>query len=221
MGIWYILPVLFFLVPLVVLPLYAQPDHIAIQLSQTCMVMVTNGIPGCPSYEEILLLFPDTSNHLISGGFDYSEDGFFERQKGMAKRNHWKFYAFENGVILWVDPPGDMKDRARTIIIEPSIPIYKIGGQTISNYTHMTAHDRWENPNCSQVTISAKNWHFLLGDTVQYVEHHCDENHTNFDPIIYEKFTKSFQDITTSYKWKYDHWMIDAKANCKGICKEY
>ena len=218
MGIYYILIFsLIVSVPLV----YAQPDHIGIQLSQTCRTMLVNEITGCPSYEEILALHPDTTDQRVTGVFDYSDDGFYERQKGQYGKNLWQYYVWHDGVIMWVDPPGSMKDRIRLIIIEPSLPEYKTGQKVIDNKTLALGHDRWHNPNCSKTVISAENWIFLLGDTINFVKNNCDENFTNFDPIKYLTWDEREFDITTTYKYKLDLWFEQAKQNCKELCREY
>lgn len=209
-------------IPILLIPLaYAQPDHIGIQLSGTCRAMIINDIPGCPTYEEILTLHPDTTDKRVSGHFDYSDNGFYERQKHEFGKNLWKYYIWDEGTMIWVDPPGSMKDRVRLIVIEPSLPEYKTKQTTIDNKTLAIGFDRWHNPNCSKTVMSAKDWVFLLGDTINFVKHNCNPEFTNFDPIKYLKWEEREFDRTTTYKYKLDKFIAEAKERCKGLCWEY
>jgi hypothetical protein len=205
-----------------ILPAEARENtDIGISLSRTCIIMIQNNIDSdCPTYEEILLLFPDTSRQEISGGFIEDDNGFYHREQTKFK-SHFGFYTYEPNTI-WVDPPGDITGKIATIFIEPSLNDYLIkGSHSMSNNTITMGHSRWVDDKCYRATISAEDWIFLIGDTIQYLDHSCDEKFTNFDHLKTISFEKSYQDITTSYKYQFDKWIELSKVKCRERCFEY
>ena len=199
--------------------------------------MLQNSIDtDCPTYEEILALYPDRSNRIISGDFEYV-DGYLQRTEGMAKSNHFEYYRYHNnnhfdrqlnqnntGVITWIDPPGDIRTRIKLITIEPSLPEYTIRGVSFNSTNHnsiFTGHDRWIDDYCRNITISATDWIFLLGDTLHLVNNDCDEKYSSYNHIKELKRQKTEMDITTSYKYQLEQWIEQTKQKCKEICFEY
>ena len=203
-------------------PAYADmTDSFGIQLSQSCMTMIKNNITSaCPTYEEILAIFPDTSNQLASGSFGYSDNGVYERQPSMMKK-HYEFYRYDDTKRMWVDPPSDVLFRMRIITIEPSLTQYKTTQTTIDKQVLEIGHGRWNDLQCKGITMGAPDWIFLLGDTIQYFDHDCEPGYTNFDSTKDLYFKGQDYDLTTSYKYKLDRFIKDAKERCKGLCFEY
>jgi len=215
--------ILLAVIGVMIVPAYAYPESLGIQLSNSCLTMIRHNITtNCPTYEEILVIFPDTSNHRMSGGFDYSDDGVYERQPTKIK-GHYKFYEFETEKILWIDPPGDMRFRStmKMIIIEPSLPEYKTTQTTIDKQMLEIGHGRWNDILCKNVTMGAEDWLFLLGDTLWYMDHNCNHAYTNFDNTKELYFKGQEYDNTTSYKYKLDKYIAEAKERCKELCFEY
>ena len=198
-------------------------SHIGVTLSRTCLSMISNNYTTtCPTYDELGAIFPDSTNKVISGGFEYS-DGIYQRVSGMAKTNHFEYYRYHEGTTLWIDPPGDIRGKIQLITIEPSLPEYKITGVSynVINGTIQTGHDRYVNPNCSEIIISSENWLFLVGDTMNLLNHDCDMSHSNFDHIKQKVLDKTDMDIITSYKYKLDKWIAESKDRCREKCFEY
>lgn len=195
-------------------------EHYGIVLSKTCTTMIKNGLDtNCPTYEELNTLFPDTSNQVVSGKLE-SFDGMYQRNNDI-KNGHWGFYRFHETSTIWIDPPGDIRDRINLIIIEPRLPEYKLAGmQTMTNNTISLGHDRYIE-SCKVATLSATDWLFLVGDTMRYLQNDCDPKFTTFDHIRKKVFEKTEFDISTSYKWQLDNWIAKVKAECAIICKEY
>ena len=214
----------FAILPIVVLESYGSHyDHFGITLSKTCTTMLKNNITTtCPTYEELLTVYPDTSNKIISGDFEF-KDGLYQRNMGMAKSNHVEFYKYNTETVMWIDPPSDIMARTQMIIIEPTLPEYKITGVsgTIINGTLSTGHDRWINPNCSEIVVSSTDWLLLVGDTLNLLNHDCDMEYSNYNHIKEKVFEKTEMDITTSYKYQLAQWVDQAKKDCLTLCREY
>lgn len=197
----------------VIVDAYAINYDVGIVLSKTCIAMIKNNITStCPTYEEILVLFPDNTVQEISGKFIF-KDGFLQRDHTNYK-NHFRFYTYQPNTI-WIDPPGDIVGRIATITIEPSLPEYLLKPLEMKNNTQYTAHSRWVDAKCYRSTITATDWVFLTGDTISYMMHNCDPAFTNFNNIK-EKYLGSLpQDIVTSNKYKLDQMVKLAKEKYK------
>lgn len=187
---------------------------VGITLSKTCIIMIKNNMTtNCPTYEAILALFPDNTNQNISGKFVY-KDGYLQRDT-TNYINHFKFYTYQP-VTTWVDPPGDILGRIATITIEPRLPEYLIqASQKMVNNTITVGHSRYVNDLCYQSTITADDWIFLTGDTLNYMFHNCDPTFTTFDNLKSKYLGQSYQDMTTSNKYKLDEFVKLAKEKYK------
>lgn len=197
-----------------VLEAHAINYDVGITLSKTCLAMIKNNITStCPTYEEILVLFPDNTIQEISGKFVF-KDGYLQRDHTNYK-NHFNFYTYQPNTI-WIDPPGDIVGRIATITIEPSLPDYLLKPLAdIKNNTQYTAHSRWVDTKCYRATITAADWIYLTGDTINYMMHQCDPAFTGFNHIK-EKYLGSIpQDIGTSNKYKLDQMVLAAKEKYK------
>ena len=206
------------LLPLLIIfiPSEAATPQYGIALSKTCLVMVKNNLPtDCPTYEKIMFLFPDMTDQRVSGEFKII-DGIYQRGTPIHQ-NPYKYYYFAKDPILWIDPPGDTRSRIKMIYIEPSIPEYKIGDESLKmdDYTISFQKDRWINPNCSEIKITAKNWVFLTGDSINVIKNNCDKSISKFDGTVTKEFVKSYQDISSSFKYKHDLWIKENLIKCK------
>ncbi len=198
-------------------PVYAD---LGIVLSDTCLSLLKiNASTNCPTYEEILILYPDTSNHKWSGGFDYI-DGILQREI-TTFNNHFEFYRYDSVSITWIDPPSDILEKIPLITISASTFEYKIPFQNITNSSVSIGHDRYVSSKCDEALISAENWLFLLGDTIQLMAHDCDEEFTNFNEVKLRTWERTQHDIKTSMKWQLDKWIQETKINCKLLCFTY
>lgn len=205
---------LLLLIPLFLIPGLAYADQYGIQLGKTCKTMLINNIPGCPSYEELDVVFPDNTYYAL--GELTLIDGIIQRGPPIYKvpENYYR-YSTEN--IIWLDPPAEVQKRIKMITIEPSLPPYKIGDQSkkMDDYNITFGKDRYINENCSEIKITAVNWLFMTGDAMNLLKHNCDMSYSTFDATISYNFTKSYQDISTSSKYKHDRWVAESLLNCK------
>ena len=193
----------------------ATPQY-GIALSRTCLSMISNGISSdCPTYQEINTLFPDTTNPDIAGKFKII-DGLYQRDTPPVK-NPWRFYYYSIEPVLWVDPPSDARSRLIMITIESSLPEYKTGDESkkMDDYSISFQKDRWVDDKCHEAKVTAKTWVYLTGDTLNYLKHSCDKAFTSFDGTVKMEFLKSYQDISTSYKYKHDLWIKENLIKCK------
>ena len=187
---------------------------VGVTLSKTCITMIKNNMTTtCPTYEAILALFPDNTNQYISGEFVY-KDGYLQRDNTQFI-NHFKFYTYQP-VTTWIDPPGDILGRIATITIEPKLPEYLIEeSQKLINNTMTVGHSRYMDEKCYRATISATDWIFLTGDTLNYMFHNCDKSFTSFNHIKSKYMGESYQNLVTSSKYKLDQFIKDAKEKYK------
>ena len=187
-------------------------EDIGIQLDRTCIALIKAEMKtNCPTYEEILLIYPDTSNKRISGDFVF-KDGMLQRQTSHLK-NHIDAYKYEQP-ITWIDPPGDIRDKIKTITITSKLSLYKVSeSKQKKDNTLVFGIGRYVDTRCHHAIITANNWQFLLNDTIQYLQSDCQT--TNFNSIkkIYQKPTD--HDIKSSKWYQYQEWLKAAKLQSK------
>ena len=192
-----------------------------ITLSDTCIALLKINVTTCPSYDEILTLFPDQTNTDISGHFEY-KFGYYHRQPSDYKNQYeyYKYFPIKN--LIWTDPPHDVKLNSRNIIIAAASFDYKLKHESINtthNNTLTVGTNRYVDDKCNDAIITKDNWIFLLGDTVRYMQHDCDEEYTNFDEIKIVEWQRARHNITESYKYQLDKWREQSIAECgKRIC---
>lgn len=193
----------------------AYADQYGISLSKTCKVMIVNGISGCPTYEELSIPFPDNTNQNSLGELRFT-NGMFQRgqPKLFHPENYYKYYS---GNIIWLDPPEPVRRSIKMIIIEASLPEYKIGAESkvMDDYNVKFGRDRYINANCSEIKITAKNWLFMTGDAMNLLKHNCDLSVSTFNATKVINFQKSYQDIATSSKYIHDKWVKENLEKCK------
>lgn len=168
----------------------------------------------CPTYEDILAVFPDTSNVDWSGDFGYY-NGIYQRENN-HNENHFEWYrANQSFDIQWIDPPADIRHRIKMINIEVTVPQYKIKESDIlANGTYAFGHTRWNDDRCREATVSADNWVYLIGDTITYMKNDCDPGHTNLDTITNYYQKKTAWDYTQSYFYQLEQWFKQAIMQC-------
>lgn len=195
-----------------------QPTQkqIGIKISDSCKTMLKNNFTtNCPTYSEINLVFPDTTNPDISGAF-ILKDGIIERDFPKMKSSFRYYPQVTNQTVLWLDPPNDVQNYLDVLItIEPQLPLYKIPSSGImDNYNIVFGNLRWVDNYCHAATITAPDWIFILGDTINLILNDCQEgiSHIN-DKFVLER-EKSYQDLTTVYRYKLDRWVDEIKENC-------
>lgn len=195
---------------------HAYPEQYGIALSKTCMTMLKNNIPtDCPTYDKLMILFPDNTEQGTVGEFKII-DGVTQRDKPNIIHVE-RFYDRHAETITWIDPPNDVFNRIRMIVIEPSLPAYKTGDESLimDDYNVSFAKDRYISPNCGEARITAENWLFLTGDTMNLLKHNCDPAYTSFNGTVTLQFVKSYQDLATSNKYKLDEMVKLAKEKYK------
>lgn len=208
---------LYFIIPLIICVTPAFAEQYGIRLGNTCITMLENNIPGCPTYEELNVVFPDNTNYAL-GGFE-PKNGIIQRGTPLFKTVE-NFYQYSTDTITWLDPPEQVRKKIKTITIEPSLPPYKISMEStqMNDYNIKFGKDRYINSNCSEIKITAKNWLFMTGDAMNLLKHNCDLSYSTFDATITYNFTKSYQDISTSAKYKHDKWVQESLIKCKVKC---
>lgn len=172
-----------------------------------------NVTTDCPTYEQINLLYPDTSEPKISGGFSYDDDYYHREPTKVIK--HYRYYEFHKEPITWIDPPGDVINKMPRIYIAAGDFTYKIGKQTLTDTSYEVGNNRYVSSTCTEIIISAENWFFLLGDSVNHLLAGCTPESTNFDEIEIRKWQATKHDITTSAKYKLDKWVKESKELAK------
>lgn len=197
-----------------------DPINLGIVLSDTCLILLQNNFStNCPSYSEILLVYPDTSNKEISGDFEINEYGMLERGKGKVN-NHLEYYKqFDDKVIFFIDPPADISlGGHKRIIIAPHNFWYKELNQIITNSSLTYNTNRYISSTCTYAIISADSWLSLMGDTIQLMLADCDPEASNFkEQNIYE-WKATTHNIIESSKWKMQEWFKEINLKCSSLC---
>lgn len=212
----YAVVVVLLCIPFVYADAISGTPQYGIALSKSCLVMISNNVTSqCPTYDQIAAVFTDNTNQRTSGKLDYY-NGIFQRGPPNIL-NPIQEYVFKPVPTLWIDPPGSIRDRIDMITILPSVPEYKIpiNSTHMDNYIITFGIDRWINPNCSEIKITANNWVFLTGDGLRLLAHNCDMNYTSFNGTVSHTFEKSYQNLATTSKYKLDEFIKLAKEKYK------
>jgi len=186
-------------------------EDVGIALDRTCIALIkANMKTDCPTYEEILLIFPDTSNKRMSGDFVY-KDGMLQRSFPNYQ-GHLNAYIYEKPVT-WIDPPADIRDRIKLITISTKLPYYFIAGSNQKqNNTLVFGKDIYVDSRCHTATITAEKWIVLLGSVMQHLQGGCKSDLNNVVKI-YQKPTE--HDPKSSIWYKYTLWLKDVKTQSK------
>lgn len=200
--------------------LSAYSDNYGIVLDNTCKTMLKNNISSnCPTYEDIITLFPDTSNRKISGEFGY-HNGVYQRLSTNIT-NSFEYYRFTNSSILFIDPPVDTRSRIHLIEIKANLAEYKLPGDGSYNkidHSLTLGVGRYID-NCRLAYVDAIPWIFLVGDTINHMSHGCSADSTTFISRITTQLNHTTHDIRDSYKYKLEQFQKEAIDKCgKKIC---
>ena len=193
----------------------AHNHNIGIILSRTCLTMIQNNMTTtCPSYEDIMVIFPDTSNRYLSGDFVY-ENGFLHREKPSVEK-HFEWYLVEKKPHLWIDPPANVLDRIDLITIYPDIPLYKDEGShtMYDNATLTFSHTRYTDDRCMAASLDADGWATSLGDTLYYMKHDCNDYYTYLDTLSEMTFERMVFSFTSSVQYQLDQWFAEMATKC-------
>lgn len=174
--------------------------------------MIRNNIPtNCPTYEEIMFLFPDSSDQRISGQFVYDDDGFYHREQ-TAYANAEGFYRFEKQNRFWVDPPGAVARQVKIITIEPTVDNFPIRTQKVTNSSIDILYGSLISTGCREAIISANDWQVRLGNMIEHIGSGCTKD--NLDNVKKKTWQRTIHDITTSYKYKLEKWIAESLERC-------
>lgn len=196
-------------------------DNFGIIIDNTCKTMLKNNISSnCPTYEDIITLFPDTSNQDVSGKFGYY-NGIYQR--GPEKLfNSFEYYRFWNSSFLFIDPPVETGKRIKLIEIKANLDQYLLHDEKPSY--NGTEHSLTMGvgrfiDSCRTAYIDSKDWPYLLGDTFFHMRHDCSSNSTSFISKTTVQLDKVKHDISTSYKYKLKAWQDEMVLKCgKKVC---
>jgi len=194
-----------------------NPQHYGITISQTCYNIhryaPINSTTPCPTYEAIMLLYPDTSDQRYSGEFIYKHN---QLQRDTPKQGHLDYYKFKGKSVLFIDPPASTQSEIKMIRIESSMDFFKPKGGFANKVINATIYqsDTRYIDSCRNAVIAAADWVNLVGDTLNYMRNGCDDDFTeyNFLRVIKQNVTK--MDIATSNKWLHDTFIQWVKDNC-------
>src|SRR3990167_5388564 len=200
-------------------PIYAE--NFGITLDNTCKTMIRNNISSnCPTYEDIITLFPDTSIQDVSGKFAYY-NGIYQRTPTKFT-DSFEYYRFWNSTILFIDPLVETATRIKLIEIKANLEQYLLRGETKSynptDHTLTMGIGRYID-SCRLAYVDASNWIFLVGDTLNHMNNNCSPDSTKFNSTIITKLGKVQHDIRDSYKYKLEQFQKAAIEQCgKKVC---
>src|SRR3989304_5132605 len=199
----------------------AHAEFFGISYDNTCKTMIKNNITSnCPTYEDIITLFPDTSIQDVSGKFAYY-NGFYQRLPTKFT-DSFEYYRHWDRPILFVDPPVETATRIKLIEIKANLDQYLLRGGTQSynpiDHTLTMGIGRYID-SCRLAYVDAAQWIFLVGDTLNHMNNNCSADSTKFNSTITTRLGKVQHDITTSYKWKLEQWQKTMIEKCgKKVC---
>src|SRR3990172_13377436 len=199
----------------------AHAEFFGISYDNTCKTMIKNNVTSdCPTYEDIITLYPDTSIKGVSGEFGY-RDGIYQRLPTKFI-NSFEYYRHWDRPILFVDPPVETATRIKLIEIKANLDQYLLRGGTQSynsiDHTLTMGIGRYID-SCRLAYVDAAQWIFLVGDTLNHMNNNCSTDSTKFNSTIITKLGKVEHDITTSYKYKLEQFQKAAIEQCgKKVC---
>ena len=200
----------------------AHAEFFGISYDNTCKTMIKNNITSdCPTYEDIITLYPDTSIKGVSGEFGY-RDGIYQRLPTKLT-NSFEYYRHWDRPILFVDPPVETATRIKLIEIKANLNQYLLRGETPSfngtEYSLTMGQGRFIDDSCRNAVIDSSQWLTLLGDTLFHMDNDCSADSTTFVSKTTVQLSKVVHDITTSYKYKLEQFQKAAIEQCgKKVC---
>ncbi len=185
---------------------------IGISISNTCYQMHKYKLSSiCPTYQEIMVLFPDTSNQFISGEF-IMKDNQWQRDRPRME-SHYDWYAFQTDKThIFIDPDAALQSQLAMIHIESRLGQYPLS-LTVENNTRYMGEGRYID-SCRHATIGSENWIFMVGDTIELLRNDCHPTFTMFNETKVIRKELVEHDIVTSAKWIHDKYLEWVKENC-------
>ena len=194
-----LIPVICLIALIGISPPQIHAELFGVVLDNTCLTMIKYNLKtNCPTYADILTLFPDTSNQMYSGYFG-NYNGIFQRMPNQVENSH-EFYRFLNQSIMFIDPPSHSRDKIQIIEIKANFKEYLLPFDKTFNNTDRTltmGQFRYIN-NCNYAYIDSKNWIELLGDTINHLNHNCSLNSTRYVDNFTTQLDRTEHDISTS-----------------------
>ena len=194
-------------------PIYAE--NFGIVLDNTCLTLLKNNITtDCPSYEDIITLFPDTSNRKVTGDFGYNH-GIYQRLPTKLI-NSFGYYQYNVDPILFIDPPAEYRNKINIIEIKANLQEYllpKNKSYNAANLTLTMGYGRYVD-SCRTAYVDSGQWAYLIGDSINYLDKNCAEDATTFVSKVTTQLFKVKHDITTSYKYKLEQWQKESLLKC-------
>lgn len=217
--------------------------------SKICITMVKNNLNStCPTYKDLIIL--DNSITSISGKFTTDKDGYFHR-KAPPVSNSYRMYDFDTTPRIFIDPPREMISRIKIIELQPNFDTYfdskqmqlfqefeiidvevngtysqKVKTIQVKNQTQdfgrVIYHDLFIDPSCRKAVVNTDVLYDLLVKVINYMRNNCDDDFALFDVKEIIPINATYQDITTSQKYKDDQRLEYIKKNCifqYGVCK--
>lgn len=216
---------------------------IGIVNSNVCINMIKNNINStCWSYKKLILL--DSSNTEMLGKFTTDDDGYFHRGKPPIQNNCRMYdfdseirifvdpsaHCMTRIKIIEIHPNfdtfldhGNLAQQKEFEYVDYAVN-KTAGGVTetktiqvlnqTQDYGRILYHDRYIDKSCSHAIINADKMEELLPDTIYLMRNNCDERYTNFVTKEIIPIEKTYQDITTSQKYKDDARLEYIKEFC-------
>ena len=195
----------------------AEAHHnLGIRLSDTCLTLIklNTSQTDCPTYEEILMIYPDTSRKDLSGNFTMI-DGILQREPPQLTK-HFEFYRNNPDEHLFIDPPINRTFHMDMIVIETQIPTYKIkGSHVVTNGTVTFGHTRMVDDKCQNASIGSDAWLLYLGDTINYMKNDCQPEYTHVD--TFKEWALESTEIGDKMLFKFyqmEKWLRDMAESC-------
>lgn len=209
-----IVPVLLIIIGVGLPSIYAE--LFGIDIDNTCKTMIRNNVSStCPTFEDIITLFPDTSDQSVSGKFEYN-NGYYHR--GPTKLfDSIEYYRYWDKPVLFIDPPAEYRKSIKIIEIKANLDQYLMRGKTPSyNKTDhsITLGTHRFIDSCRLAYVDSDQWPLYVGDTIYHMEHGCSPDTTKIESTVRTQLNKTNHDIATSYKWKLAQWQKQAIERC-------
>lgn len=204
----------------------AYAEIFGISLDNTCLTKIKNNIGGnCPTYQEIMLAYPDTSNPNVLGDFGYKNDIYQRLHSKVINPLEYYRYNYENytGNHYFIDPPPEIRDRINMIEIRSNFNYYHVKDSSYNSTEHSITIGvgRYANIGCTSIYLDSSRWIALLGDTLIWMLDDCNPDSTNFNSTYTTYLDRVQHDITTSYKWKMEKWQNAFKNNASNVDELY
>ena len=216
---------------------------IGIVNSNVCITMHKAGINStCPTYKQLILL--DTSNTDVSGKFGTDDNGYFHRFDTSVSNNYKFYdldtqirlfvdpprEMLSRIKMIELRPNFDTYTDAQNLVQYQEYEYIDVMvNSTFGNTTQTKAiqvlnqtkdfarilyHDRYIDDACKYAIVNADKYELLLADTINLMRNNCDESQTSFINVEYITTNATYQDITTSQKYKDDKRLEYIKEFC-------